>query len=222
MVRTRVMTVEMQLQRPCGDGTGRRITRRARRITPTTHRRCPPCRRYGPPVVVRWLNCDPLGEPGFETLRHGKVNLLGDGPNLYTFVQNNPVDRTDSFGLAISSIDGAMEACMKLPTPAMQQECISDLLDTLGVSKECCVLAAAVQVAKKAAGAMGKCNSGDSCAVLRAKSGAWLGLALARSRLHKKCFSGGDPGHQQALADAWKVIGDCTAYQVKNGCTGPL
>ncbi len=103
--------------------------------------------RYYDPSTGRWLNCDPLGELGFETLRHGRANLLGDGPNLYAFVQNNPVDRTDSLGLAISSIDGAMEACMRLPTPAMQQECISDLLDTLGVSKECCVLAAAVQVA---------------------------------------------------------------------------
>ena len=176
----------------------------------------------GVDVLGGWPNRDPLGELGFETLRPGRANLLGDGPNLYAFVQNNPVDRTDSLGLAISSIDGAMEACMKLPTPAMQQECLSDLLDTLGVSKECCVLAAAVQVAKKAAGAMGKCNSSDSCTVLRAKSLTWLSVALARSRLHKKCFSGGDAGHQQALAQVWQVIGDCTKYQVQNGCTGPL
>jgi hypothetical protein len=169
-----------------------------------------------------WPNRDPLGEDGFETLRHGRANVLGDGPSLYTFVQNNSADRTDSLGLAISTIDGSLEACMRLPTPAMQQECISDLLEALGVSKECCVLAAAVQVAKKAAGATGKCSSSDSCAVLRAKSATWLSLALARSRLHKKCFSGGDPGRQQALADVWKVLGDCTAYQVKNGCTGPL
>jgi len=76
--------------------------------------------RYYDPGTGRWPNRDPLGELGFETLRRGKPNLLGDGPNLYTFVQNDPVDRTDSLGLAMTSIDAAMEACMRLPTPAMQ------------------------------------------------------------------------------------------------------
>ena len=47
----------------------------------------------------RWLNRDPLGEPGFEALRHGRANLLGDGPNRYLFVANNPINKWDYLGL---------------------------------------------------------------------------------------------------------------------------
>ena len=41
-----------------------------------------------------------MGELGFEALRRGKSNVLGDGPNLYAFVRNNPVNSLDKFGLA--------------------------------------------------------------------------------------------------------------------------
>jgi hypothetical protein len=34
-------------------------------------------------------------------------------------------------------------------------------------------------------------------------------LAQARSQLNDVCYSGGDTGHQMALSDAWKVVGDC-------------
>jgi RHS repeat-associated protein len=47
----------------------------------------------------KWLNRDPLGEPGFEELRRRKSNVFGDGPNLYAFVGNAPVNRIDAFGL---------------------------------------------------------------------------------------------------------------------------
>jgi hypothetical protein len=139
----------------------------------------------------------------------------------YVFVLNDPEDRNDYLGLAISSIDASVEACMKLPTPAAQQACLSDLFDTLGMDKQCAALAAAVQIAKGAANAMGACNSGDSCAVLKAKSAVWLSVALARSRLNVKCFCGGDPGHQQQLAQVWTVIGNCTKCLINNGCAGP-
>jgi len=49
---------------------------------------------------AKWPNCDPLGEAGFELLRGGDPDLFGDGPNRYHFVGNNPVNRTDPFGLA--------------------------------------------------------------------------------------------------------------------------
>jgi hypothetical protein len=176
------------------------------------------------PAVQRWVNRDPLDELGFEVLRGGQAGLLGDGPNFYTFVQNDPIDRGDYLGLYGSSIENAVRACMALPTPAQRAECMEELIDTLGggQASKCCVLAATVQVAKKGAAALGKCKSGDSCAVLRAKSAAWLGVAVARSRLHKHCFGGGNAGHQQQLADVWKVIGDCTKHLINNGCRGPL
>ena len=47
----------------------------------------------------RWPNRDPLGEPGFETLRRGISFVTGDGPNLYAFTGNNPVCRYDYLGL---------------------------------------------------------------------------------------------------------------------------
>ena len=41
-----------------------------------------------------------MGERGFDILRHRYGKVLGDGPNLYEFVRNNPITRVDLFGLA--------------------------------------------------------------------------------------------------------------------------
>jgi RHS repeat-associated protein len=54
--------------------------------------------RFYLPEAQRWLNRDPLGEPGFELLRVRNQNPLGDGPNPYAFVHNNPVNVVDPFG----------------------------------------------------------------------------------------------------------------------------
>lgn len=48
---------------------------------------------------AKWPNRDPLGEPGFELLRGGHADLLGDGPNLYAFVGNDAVNEVDALGL---------------------------------------------------------------------------------------------------------------------------
>jgi RHS repeat-associated protein len=55
--------------------------------------------------LQRWPNRDPLGELGFEALRQGRANVLGDGPNLYAFVRNNGVSLVDPFGLAPQDAD---------------------------------------------------------------------------------------------------------------------
>jgi RHS repeat-associated protein len=52
------------------------------------------------PSLGRWLTRDPLGEPGFEAPRRRMGNALGDGPNSYAFVGQNPVSRLDALGLA--------------------------------------------------------------------------------------------------------------------------
>jgi RHS repeat-associated protein len=57
--------------------------------------------RYYNSSTGRWLSRDPLGELGFEVLRNGRINLMGDGPNLYTFVRNNPIIKQDRWGLSI-------------------------------------------------------------------------------------------------------------------------
>ena len=162
------------------------------------------------PSTGRWPSRDPIGEEG--------------GPNVYGCVNNAGIDQVDPLGLYGSSIDNAVRTCMALPSPAARIKCLEDLIDTLGggKSKRCCVLAAVVRVAKEKAAGWGKCQRSDSCAVLKAKSDAWLAVAAARARLNKICFGGGDPGHQQQLADVYVVIGRCTKYQVEKGCKGPL
>src|SRR5439155_17885049 len=55
--------------------------------------------RFYDPNLQRSPNRDPLGEPGFEVLRGGETDLRGDGPNLYQFVRNNPLNWVDLLGL---------------------------------------------------------------------------------------------------------------------------
>lgn len=51
------------------------------------------------PGTQRWLNRDPLGEPGFEITREYEPDVLADGQNLYRFVGNAPTIRIDGLGL---------------------------------------------------------------------------------------------------------------------------
>jgi RHS repeat-associated protein len=55
--------------------------------------------RYLHCKLGRWLSRDPLGEPGFEVLPGGKNNDLSDGPNLYAYIHNNPINTADPDGL---------------------------------------------------------------------------------------------------------------------------
>ncbi len=58
--------------------------------------------RFYDPNLQRWPNRDPLGEAGFELLRHAGVKVTDkwDGdPNLYDFVANNPENSFDPLGL---------------------------------------------------------------------------------------------------------------------------
>ncbi|MGA3268128.1 MAG: RHS repeat-associated core domain-containing protein [Verrucomicrobiota bacterium] len=56
--------------------------------------------RYYKPSTGTWPNRDPLGEPGFELLRHGKANVIAGSSNLYEFVKNDAIDYNDPFGLS--------------------------------------------------------------------------------------------------------------------------
>jgi len=62
--------------------------------------------RFYDPNLQRWLNRDPLGEPGFETVRKHTTppfNFVGlaelSGSGLYTFVRNEPTIDYDALGL---------------------------------------------------------------------------------------------------------------------------
>ena len=56
------------------------------------------------PGTQRWLNRDPLREPGFAILRNYEANPLGNKANLYVFVGNAPLSEIDAFGLQWISI----------------------------------------------------------------------------------------------------------------------
>jgi RHS repeat-associated protein len=71
--------------------------------------------RFYDPQTQRWLNRDPLGEPGFEVLRRGSANVLGDGPNRYAFVGNDPITHIDPLGLWYDTVSNYMLNCARLP-----------------------------------------------------------------------------------------------------------
>ena len=59
--------------------------------------------RYYDPNLQRWPNRDPLTESGFETVRRGPVAKsviveVIQGPDLYEFVRNNPINLFDLLG----------------------------------------------------------------------------------------------------------------------------
>ena len=193
----------------CAGQSGRFSSRRRRSGAIATG--CRACGYKTASGRSKWLNRDPLGEPGFEVLQRGLADVLGDGPNLYAYVKNDPTDRMDPRGL-----DG--EATLGLdPTLLMDEE---EAAAFRAQQCKCAALRAAVVAAKAAVGALGGPKSGDSCAVLKVKTAAWLALAVARSRQNQVCFGGGDPGHQQATADAWKNVANGIALQTEKGCVG--
>lgn len=89
----------MQLQRYSDRRSGQRKAHQPRRSMFTTHRRRPSCRKSDSRFVADWPNPDPIGEPGFETLRGRTPSPLAGGPNRYLFLGNNPVNRVDPLGL---------------------------------------------------------------------------------------------------------------------------
>ena len=76
--------------------------------------------RFYDPYMQRWPNRDSFGEPGFELLRGGEVDLIGDGPYLYQFVANSPVNLIDPFGLALEDDVKAAEKAAEAARKAWQ------------------------------------------------------------------------------------------------------
>ncbi|MCL5096520.1 MAG: hypothetical protein M1608_03095 [Candidatus Omnitrophica bacterium] len=60
--------------------------------------------RFYDPMTQRWMNRDPIGEPGFALLRRGLRSQLAGGPNRYLFVRNNPNGFIDFDGLDVIAI----------------------------------------------------------------------------------------------------------------------
>jgi hypothetical protein len=62
------------------------------------------------PSVQRWINRDPIGEPGFDAMQTGEWVPVVDSPNGYLFVNNSAVAEIDAFGL--------VPFCLCIFTPA--------------------------------------------------------------------------------------------------------
>ncbi|MFN3706615.1 MAG: hypothetical protein ACK4WM_11560, partial [Thermoflexales bacterium] len=187
---------------------------------------------------AKWPNRDPLGEPGFEAARRGRAKLVGDEPNLYAFVGNDPIDRTDYLGLYGSSIDNAIRTCMARPTIYLQLECLDDLLDTLGADlddlarkkiahvRNCAVTHAAYTAAEKEGEG---CRPGLTCDEYKKKVAAIsLEVAGRAKYLKMKCDSclpgsiakdskKAEKGHTEQLATKTVYLGNCIAL-MKAAC----
>jgi len=55
------------------------------------------------------------------------------------------------------------------------------------------------------------CNGISGCAALKAMRQQWANCRDARNNINNTCFSGGNPGHQQAAASAALNVSNCDA-----------
>jgi RHS repeat-associated protein len=84
--------------------------------------------RFYDPSLQRWINRDPLGDPGFAVLRGDDVELAGDGPNCYIFVNNDPVDLHDDAGLFIGHLYRGYKAWRcRSKMGKWEKECLKDI-----------------------------------------------------------------------------------------------
>ena len=72
--------------------------------------------RWYDPRTGKWLSEDPVG-------------FSARDENLYRYCGNAPVTHVDATGEAATTIDGAIEGCMQLPTYAARAKCLKNLLD---------------------------------------------------------------------------------------------
>jgi RHS repeat-associated protein len=67
---------------------------------------------YYDPGVQRWINRDPVREPGFQAVKRPNRTIRGSGLNFYLFVQNAPNLYVDPEGLQKVLPDKDIEDCL--------------------------------------------------------------------------------------------------------------
>ncbi len=83
-------------------------------------------------------------------------------------------------------------------------------------------LRAAVELAKKATNALGKCRASDSCPVLAVKIAAIAAEIAARVMLNATCFKGGDTTHRGEVQARINMLNNCYAFFTKKNCIAQL
>ena len=89
---------------------------------------------YYDPNLQRWINRDPLQEPGFEHLRQaGARQLRREAASQYPFVGNNPITEFDLLGLDRPAPGSYGVPLKRAPTQLLP--CWADFLDTYAMIK---------------------------------------------------------------------------------------
>ena len=121
------------------------------------------------------------------TLILGGLLVMIGGDSHYIYAPNS-INWLDPFGLKSCAVCGRDHTCSHAE------------LETLTKAKDS---------AKVITGKIGKCTKGMSAYQLKTRKNSWLTLANARVKREKRCWKGGDSGHQEAIAQIYKVVGDC-------------
>jgi hypothetical protein len=81
---------------------------------------------YYDPGVQRWINRDPIREPGLEVVRHSSITKhrsscirseMGKSPDLYEFVHNSTI-----FGIDFLGLDDCRDKCLAAKQKCEQEE----------------------------------------------------------------------------------------------------
>lgn len=76
------------------------------------------------PAPQRWVNRDPMGEPGVEPLLAKQDRKIQpQEASLYKFLANNPVSQMDALGLWYDTITAYMRGCTTFPTAQSRCGC---------------------------------------------------------------------------------------------------
>ena len=185
--------------------------------------------RYYEPNVGRFVNQDPIGVIASE-------NLYAFAPNIQRWMDISGAMAQVAAGCAIGAPFGGPVGCAAGGTIALAATAVlavgaaiatavatssstsTNACSTCNSPKPNCPpdvfkrLSENVNKAKDVVQKLGGCKPGMDPKNLSIRSKAWLNLALARSIREQTCWGGGDAGHQEAMAAAWKNHYKCKSY----------
>jgi len=162
--------------------------------------------RYYDPNLQRWVNRDPIGEPGFETDRTHKAFAtvsayprsaeVLEGADLYTVVDNKTVNRIDFFGLSGTTAapiypgynPSANCPCPKGQTFGVDWDCVASTWNTLNGGNWGATGEGAVGVGGGIWGVSGAAGAGTAGGVSGVigiwGSSTWLGAVIGCTGCH--------------------------------------